>query len=494
MAKTRLFDSGRSLPVRVASRSGAVLLAASILAWGVAASALASGSRTVLPRSPLSATIPSARVAGPGGAGTASAFRSQSPSVTILPNVVADGTTSNPVNEDPLTADPVTSTHLMSGGNDYSCGSLQGFYNSDDSGATWRHTCLPVVHDSGCGDPAVGYDRNGIGYTAGIDCGATWTIILRSTTNNGLTWGAAHSVISSIQSNGLTDKEWMEVDTSATSPHVNCIYVSLTDFNSSATASRITVSHSCNGGTSFTTVAVDSLQSLPSLDQFSDLTVGADGTVWASWMRCHTSGPAGDCAGTSVTEYNSKSTDGGTTWSTPTKIADVNLAPDTCGGYYGCFPGSSERLSNIPAIDYDASTGKLWAAFYNYTGGQTKGELTSSSDGGATWTTPVVLPLSGNYGWIWTATNDAGVIAVSFMFSNTSGQYVAAAVLTKNGTTFLKKKTSTTGNMLFSNDGFGGGFIGDYTGGIWTGNTYHQSWMDTRSNNVSSDMTGGIAI
>jgi hypothetical protein len=491
MVKTRLFDTGRSLPVRVAARTGAVLLAASILSWGVAASALASGSRTVLPRSPLSARIPSARVTGPGGAGTSSSYGSQSPGITVLPNVVADGTTANPVDEDPLTADPVTSTHLMSGGNDYSCSSLQGFYNSDDSGGTWRHHCIPVLH-GGCGDPAVAYDRNGVGYVAGIDCGSVWNIVLQSTPDNGLTWGAAHDVVSSIQG-GLTDKEWMEVDTSATSPHVNCIYISLTDFNSSATASRITVSHSCNGGSSFTTVPVDSLQSLPSLDQFSDLTVGNDGTVWVSWMRCHTSGTAGDCAGTSVTEYNSKSTDGGATWSTPTKIADVTLAPDTCGGYYGCFPGSSERLSNIPVIDHDASTGKLWATFYNYSGGATHAELTSSSDGGVTWTTPAVINPSGSAGWMWTSTNDAGRIAVSFMFSQSSGSYFAAAVVTMNGTTFLKKKTSTGGAMLFSNDGFGGGFIGDYTGGIWTGNTYHQSWMDTRSGGVSSDMTGGVA-
>jgi hypothetical protein len=43
----------------------------------------------------------------------------------------------------------------------------------------------------------------------------------------------------------------------------------------------------------------------------------------------------------------------------------------------------------------------------------------------------------------------------------------------------------------FTNDGFSGTFIGDYTGGIWTGETLHTSWSDARLA-PSVDMTGGV--
>ena len=152
-------------------------------------------------------------------------------------------------------------------------------------------------------------------------------------------------------------------------------------------------------------------------------------------------------------------------------------------------------MSNIPAVDVDDSTGKLWVGYYHNTGTQLVAFLTSSSDGGATWSTPAQIGGVGNQGWIWTASNDAGAVAVSFLHSASAGSYVAAAAVTRNGTTFQRIKTSTAAQpLLFSNDGQGGFFIGDYTGGIWTGNVFHQSWMDTRNGSTSQDFTGGVSF
>ena len=41
-----------------------------------------------------------------------------------------------------------------------------------------------------------------------------------------------------------------------------------------------------------------------------------------------------------------------------------------------------------------------------------------------------------------------------------------------------------------NNDGFGGAFMGDYTGNIWTGTTLHASYMDTRTNVCQDEGTG----
>jgi len=42
------------------------------------------------------------------------------------------------------------------------------------------------------------------------------------------------------------------------------------------------------------------------------------------------------------------------------------------------------------------------------------------------------------------------------------------------------------------NDGFGGSFMGDYTGNAWDGATLYASWMDSRNGSFMQDEVGGI--
>ena len=68
-----------------------------------------------------------------------------SPLPCVLPNVQASNGT-NIANEDPIVSNPRNPAQLLTGANDYSCSvSLQGFYASNDGGATWTRTCLPVI-------------------------------------------------------------------------------------------------------------------------------------------------------------------------------------------------------------------------------------------------------------------------------------------------------------------------------------------------------------
>jgi hypothetical protein len=479
-------------------RWGTVVISSSLLIGAAATSG--SAGTGVLDRSPLSGSVLVARALR---AGTLSLPRSSAGSVsrpglpnpTILPNVMANGGT-DISNENPIAADPTTPQHLLSGGNDYSCSALQGFYSSDDSGAHWRQHCMPVVGAGGCGDPNVAYDTRGHSFILGIgDCnGFSGSIVIQRSSDNGLTWSTAKKVIPPLFPGGITDKEWTEVDHSATSPFKDHLYTSITQFDS-ASDSAISVSVSTDGGNTFVTKQVDAKQIFPnSVDQFSDLAIAKDGTVYVTWIRCPwNSGQTGDCGGTTAKVLMSKSTDGGLNWSTEKQITTAKLATDTAGCGYGCFPGSFERLSDIPVIDVDDSTGALWVGYYNNTGTNTRGMLTSSLDGGNTWSTPVPIATSGNQGWLWTASNDSGAVSVSYMNSTQTGKYIETASLTTNGTTFLVKTLATV-TSSFANDGFGGGFIGDYTGGVWTGKTLHTSWMDTRTGGHSNDFTGGISF
>ncbi|TMK76131.1 MAG: hypothetical protein E6G47_14300 [Actinobacteria bacterium] len=91
--------------------------------------------------------------------------------------------------------------------------------------------------------------------------------------------------------------------------------------------------------------------------------------------------------------------------------------------------------------------------------------------------------------------NDAnGRIGVTYG-NNTSGTSYGwnVAVSLNGGATWKGNKAISTGTSNFNSDGFFGGFIGDYSGNIWTGNALHASWPDTRTG-VSQDETGGVSF
>jgi len=124
-----------------------------------------------LPPSPLSGGVLMAEAIRSGavrlpriGAGVfAPEILSCSPAPCVLPNVQASEG-GLPVNEDPIAVNPVNSKQLLTGGNDYNCPSLQGFFASGDGGSTWSHTCMNSLPGyGGDGDPGVAYDRNEIG-------------------------------------------------------------------------------------------------------------------------------------------------------------------------------------------------------------------------------------------------------------------------------------------------------------------------------------------
>ncbi len=57
------------------------------------------------------------------------------PAPCALPNVQASEG-GQPVNDDPIAINPANHKNLLTGGNDYNCASLQGFYASSDGGTT----------------------------------------------------------------------------------------------------------------------------------------------------------------------------------------------------------------------------------------------------------------------------------------------------------------------------------------------------------------------
>jgi len=460
-------------------------------------------------RSPLSGSVLVAEQLRAGRIRVPYLFRSQpgpfaltcTPTPCTTPNTQASGGGS-PVNETPIAVDPKTPSHLLTGGNDYNCPNTQGFYASSNKGSTFNHTCLASLSGtSGLGDPIVGYDLHHNAFIGGIDGSSIWEIVTEKSTNNGGSWSAPSLAFVGIPPYTLTDKPWMQIDDTPTSPWPNWIYISTTEFDNSSN-SLIGVAHSPDGGVTFTNVGVDSV-AYPIVDQFSDLAIGADGTLYVTWMRCSATGPTGDCGGTKAMLMFSKSTDGGTTFSAPVVIAKPNLALDSCNAFYGCLPNTSERVSDIPVIDVDRSGGpfgnRLYVAFYNWNGNTMDVMVTKSKTGGATWNKAVKVrqgaPNDEFFPWLTVGkTGTVGVTWLDRRLDNANINYDAfATVSTDGGVTFVPDVRVSTASSNPFNDGFGGGFMGDYTGNIWSGVTLFGSWTDTRSG-IAQDEIGGYKI
>jgi Neuraminidase (sialidase) len=238
-----------------------------------------------------------------------------------------------PVNEDPIATNLRNPNQLLTGGNDFSCPNTLGFYASNDGGSTWTHTCFPGTN--GEGDSIVGYDLNNVAYAGGVE---NSSVFLSASTDNGQTWSTP-KLVTGPTFGYLADKPWLEIDTNPSSPFKNALYVSVTQLDPN-TDSQITVSHSNDGGKTWTTRNVAPMQTFPNdVDQFTDLAVGADGTVYVSWLRC----PAvsGECAGQVSQLLLSKSSDGGNTWSSPVTIANPTLAPASASATFPSMQSSA---------------------------------------------------------------------------------------------------------------------------------------------------------
>ena len=481
---------------RLGAASAPVALAA-YLALSAASPATAAGSRPAL--AAVSGGVLNAQAVHQGRLVPRGAT---SPDVTILPNVRISNNGSQPANEVPITANPNNALQLESGANDYNCASVQGFYNSDNGGSTWPHQhCLTVLSGKeGFGDPNVAYGLDGTAYILGIQARSDFSqsvIAFQRSTDNGVSWSPVAAGPTAFYTNGLTDKEWTEVDQSASSPFAGCLYTSITQFDASFVHETITVDHSCDGGQTWSgPKAVSAEATAPVTRQFSDLAVGDDGTVYASWIKCTANGPAGDCGSTTASLEFSKSTNGGNTWSAPSVITTAKMAPDSCFcAYYGNVPTTSERVSMIPVIDVDASD-NLNLVYYHYTGSFMQTKAVASTNGGTTWGAPVVVNAASarDQFFAWVSTDDAsGKIGVTYLQRNAGNFRAFVAVSTNGGATWKGNKSIATAASKFVNDGFGGGFIGDYIGNIWAGNTLHASWIDTRTG-TGQDEWGGVAF
>jgi len=510
------------------------------------------------------------------------------PTAPITPNFVLssplDGTTiaapavlvnqdtaGAPQNETAIAVDPNNPNRVVAAANDYvtrtwacnvngtPCSGLgdgySGTYFSNDGGHTWccnssdpQHlgTLIPGVdhlaggqYDAG-GDPALAFDSLGNVYYAGLGFNRTSapnTVAVNKGTFDGsgnLTWSLPVFINQTTAPSTLNDKEWIAADWHVSSPFKDQVYVSWTRFlfnpnNGSYTQSPIFFAYSSDGGQTFSTPQNISGNVL--YDQGSRPIVGYDGTVYVIFE--------GSTRLASLdSTYIVKSTDGGTTFSKPVKVADLqNVIP---------LANTAFRVNSFPA-GAAAPNGDLYVAWSTLlrnsdgslcptrtnNGCHSVSVFSKSTDGGATWSTPVPIfpaldaanqtpvgyPVTQPNGstlnapaarrvdtlWPGVAVSPLGTVYMSAYAADTVspwqtcasgpvppvgriacdtlGNYIHNARLNYYVTNIGSGNVQMVStHPINTRNGFGGGFIGDYTDlSVGSDNVFHAFWTDTNN-------------
>jgi len=494
------------------------------------------------------------------------------------PNVLVNQDTAGaPQNETSIAVDPNNANRVVSSANDYvtrtwtctisgtPCSALgdgySGTYYSNDGGSTWccassdpAHlgTLIPGVtrlaggtYDAG-GDPAVAFDSHGHVFYAGLGFNRTsapnTVAVNKGTFSSGgqLSWGAPVFINQTTAPSTLNDKEWIAVDSHASSAFRDNVYVTWTRFkfnphNGAYVQSPIFFVSSTDGGATFSSPKAISGNVL--YGQGSRPVVGPDGTLYVFWD-----------GSTRLASLNStymvKSTDGGATFSKPvaiSRLTDSDLLKDTVF-----------RVNSFPAAAA-ASNGDLYATWTTQvkdTGNPNYGGETACADwlGGdpSTCHSVAVYSKSTNGGSTWSAVTpvfgSANRTAVGYPVTQPNGdtfsapaaqpveQIFPAAAVAPNGRVYLAAYSSDIvspwqtcaagpppppgriacdrlGNYIHNgrlnykvrdlttnvtNDvnthpintrnGFGGGFFGDYTDiAVGSDNFFHALWTDSNN-------------
>jgi hypothetical protein len=209
-------------------------------------------------------------------------------------------------------------------------GKTLGVSYSPDSGKTWTDVNLPYVWQVSA-DPSVASDLNGNLYACFISYEGTWFygksgIFVSKSTDGGRTWLTPVPVDYLVYSGGpavpFADKCMMTVDTNIYSPYTNNIYVAWQRDDTLGQNSDIYFARSIDGGLTFSTpIKINDNPPQTAYAEGAFPFVGADGDVYVCWYDAYFRGHVPGSL------YVDKSIDGGVTFGTDVKVANILTPP-----------------------------------------------------------------------------------------------------------------------------------------------------------------------
>ena len=337
-------------------------------------------------------------------------------------------------NETTVAFSPAAPNIIAAGANDYRMVTVTadvwfGLYVSQDSGATWFNTFVPgfpsdtsaaglaspLLGLDGSGDPVVRFDAAGNLYAVGIAFNRNFdqpdrpldTVVYvakynytpgtpggTSTPNSAANPPNFTYAGTTIVDRGavgfavpgaagfvgrFTDKEWAEIDLNspAASQCSGNIYVAYTDFHASFGSAPIKFSRSTDGGATFSptkTISTGGPSGTPH-NQGVDIAVASDGTIYAAYTAFQGSGNSA-FNGIAIV----KSTDCGRKWSQPVFVGTIN-DPQA--------PGIAFRTPAFAFVSVDDTNPNVVYVAYQSLSGDYDIYVQRSTDGAATWGSPV---------------------------------------------------------------------------------------------------------
>src|SRR5712692_4002739 len=431
----------------------------------------------------------------------------------------------NKQNEPSLAQNPTNSLNLIAGSNDeiglpactnttpsscpFTAGiSVSGFYASKDGGVTWP--CqglidLSAFGEFAFGDPAQAFDSKGNAFygtlafpfpptTHKLAMGLQADFFIAKSTDGGCSYKTAAKVSSNSPAI-FDDKDAITADAHPNSPFHDNVYAAWTKFtgqNSSGVGSdQILFSRSTDGGeiwSSPLSLSPSHNNNATGGRQGAAVKVGPDGTVFVVWL---------DTVNKQAVERMAISHDGGKTFPGP-NITVATVTDD----FVSPAPGSSFRQDAraFPSFSI-ASNGTLYVAWGNRTGDPTNGHavvmLTKSTNGGLTWSTPVVAGnVSGRsafFASVAAGPNNNVNVAFLAMDDKPTGTAPGAGVVhydaylvqsTNGGASFsspLLISTDTSDPDGSSTNSVRAQFLGDYITAVADATHVFAVWTDSRN-------------
>jgi hypothetical protein len=367
-----------------------------------------------------------------------------------------------------IAVDPSNAQHLAATWMDSSPFTLTGHARSLDGGATWQTaiTTAPGVSPFvGRYDPAIAIDGLGNVFACFADSGAGPAAYVVRSSDGGLTFSGT----AAIEPGGVwIDKPWIAAD-----PVGNNVYVVYTYVGSAGDVVRFT--RSLDHGVTFSTpIAL----TFGALNELPMVTVGPNGEVYVLYLI-------------GSRYWLDRSLDKGVTWLSTDRLVVTRIPPQSSvnGGI---------RTSPIATIAVDRTNGpfkgRLYVVWNDGRNGDADIYLTSSSNQGVSWTTPIRVNddyVGGGtdqvHPTVWV--DDAGHVHVQFLDRRDDAANlkfsVYLATSTNGGASFGPNvRISDPGLVQGGIPGYPNDWLGDYGGGAGAAGKNHVVWADGRAGDL----------
>lgn len=426
------------------------------------------------------------------------------PSLFLNVSTTIDGNDQSPTqNESSIAIDPLDPRRLIASAVDYRGASSTWVYASSDGGRTWTNTNLGYARPEwqSTNDPSVAFDRSGHGYLCyggfnrtkpalgenGIFCSVT--------TDGGMTWSKKHIPViqhlgQQTKDSAFEDKYYVHPDTVTGSPFHDRVYVPWKRVINRDSSTQIVISHSTDHGSTWSApVAVSTRMSGISEDttygqSFPLARTGPDGNVHVVWN-----------SGTERAIRYAVSTDGGATFSPPrilhryTPYAVATTIDSTTNHRLK----GTVRAETYPTLSIDNTNGprRGWMYLSWSADGVPNVYASRSTDGGQTWSTPVIVhsDTTNDQFWPWICVDPSnGDVAVMYADSRDDAANILVntyvSFSTNGGATWIDRRVGDDLNDIRRNP-FKGVFSGDYSGCDMLNGMLYPSWVDMRNTYTS---------